>query len=96
MNSPIVNYTYILNFMVCNVITSYSIHYTKLYDAEEFLKYLIKYALDHCADDLRFLSDRLIEEERNKPQSERSMELIEKLKFVLDNDFARITRNNFV
>ncbi len=59
--------------------------------AEEFLKYLIKYALDHCADDLRFLSDRLIEEERNKPQSERSMELIEKLKFVLDNDFARIT-----
>ncbi len=59
--------------------------------AEEFLKYLIKYALDHCQDDLAFLSNRLQEEEKNKKADERSMELIEKLRFVLDNDFIRLT-----
>jgi asparaginyl-tRNA synthetase len=59
--------------------------------AEEFLKYLIKYALDNCMDDLQFLSNRLQEEEKNKPQDQRSMELIEKLKFVLENDFVRLT-----
>jgi len=60
--------------------------------AEEMLKYLIKYALDHCADDLAFLSKRLQDEEKNKKQEERSgMELIEKLHFVLDNEFVRIT-----
>ena len=59
--------------------------------AEEFLKFLIRYALDNCADDLQFLSTRLIEEEKNKPQIERSMELIEKLKFVLENSFERLT-----
>lgn len=59
--------------------------------AEEFLKYLIKYALDHCMDDLIFLSSRLVDEEKNKPADQRSMELIEKLKFVADNDFVRLT-----
>ncbi len=59
--------------------------------AEDMLKYLVKYALDNCAEDLAFLSKRLIEEEKNKKQEERSMELIEKLKFVLENDFERIT-----
>jgi len=59
--------------------------------AEEFLKYLIKYALDNCMDDLQFLSQRLQQEEKNKPQAERSMELIEKLQFVLANDFVRLT-----
>lgn len=59
--------------------------------AEEFLKYLIQYALDNCMDDLKFLSSRLQEEEKSKPQDQRSMELIEKLKFILQNDFARIT-----
>ena len=59
--------------------------------AEEFLKYLIQYALDNCMDDLQFLSTRLQEEEKNKKADERSVELIEKLKFVLDNDFERIT-----
>ena len=59
--------------------------------AEEFLKYLIKYALDNCMDDLKFLSKRLQEEEKNKKAEERSMELIEKLKFVLNNDFVRLT-----
>ena len=59
--------------------------------AEEFLKYLIRYALDNCMDDLKFLSNRLEQEEKNKPQDQRSMELIEKLQFVLENDFVRCT-----
>jgi asparaginyl-tRNA synthetase len=59
--------------------------------AEEFLKYLIKYALDNCMDDLKFLSKRLQDEEKNKKADERSMELIEKLQFVLENDFVRLT-----
>jgi asparaginyl-tRNA synthetase len=59
--------------------------------AEEFLKYLIKYALDNCMDDLKFLSARLQEEEKNKKAEERSMELIEKMQFILANDFCRLT-----
>lgn len=58
--------------------------------AEEFLKYLIRYALDNCMDDLKFLSARQQEEEKNKKAEERGMELIEKLQFVLANDFARV------
>lgn len=59
--------------------------------AEEFLKYLINYAINNCKDDLAFLSNRLAEEEKNKKADERSMELIEKLRFVVDNDFVRLT-----
>ena len=59
--------------------------------AEEFLKYMIKYALDNCMSDLEFLSKRLQEEEKGKKADERSMELIEKLRFVLENDFVRLT-----
>ena len=59
--------------------------------AEEFLKYLIRYALNNCQDDLRFLAKRLKDEEKNKPQDQRSLDLIEKLKFVADNDFERCT-----
>lgn len=59
--------------------------------AEDMLKYLIQYALDNCRDDLEFLSKRLQEEEKNKKQDERQMELIEKLDFVLKDDFERIT-----
>lgn len=59
--------------------------------AEEFLKYLIAYALEHCSDDLQFLADRLMQEEKNKPQDQRSMNLLEKLQFVLESRFVRIT-----
>lgn len=59
--------------------------------AEEFLKSCIKYALDNCMDDLQFLAQRLEQEEKNKPQDQRSMNLIEKLEFVLNNDFIRLT-----
>ena len=60
--------------------------------AEEFIKYIIKYALDNNRDDLDFLAARLLEEEKQKPQQERSeMGLIEKLEFVINNDFERLT-----
>ena len=59
--------------------------------AEDMLKYVIRYALDNCKDDLEFLSKRLQDEEKNKKADERSMELIEKLNFVLNDDFVRIT-----
>lgn len=60
--------------------------------AEEFIQYIIRYALDNNKDDLNFLAQRLDEEEKAKPQSERSeMGLIEKLEFVLNNKFERIT-----
>ena len=59
--------------------------------AEEFLKHLIRYALENCMDDLKFLSQRLIDEEKSKKADERSMELIEKLEFVLNNEFVRLT-----
>lgn len=59
--------------------------------AEDMLKYLIKYALDNCMDDLDFLSKRQQDEEKNKKAEERSMELKEKLRFVLDQAFERIT-----
>lgn len=60
--------------------------------AEDFIKYLIRFALDNNKSDLEFLASRLEEEEKQKPTNERSeMGLIEKLEFVLNNDFERIT-----
>lgn len=46
--------------------------------AEDFLKYLIRYALDNCGDDLRFLAKMY------------DAELIDRLKFVVENDFVRL------
>jgi asparaginyl-tRNA synthetase len=60
--------------------------------AEEFLKYLINYALEHCREDLEFLNQRLIEEEKNLKQDERSdLDLLGRLQFILDNDFKRVS-----
>ncbi len=60
--------------------------------AEDLLKYVIRYALDQCAVELDFLKSRLEEEEKQKPQNERSeLDLLSKLKFCLENDFERIT-----
>jgi asparaginyl-tRNA synthetase len=60
--------------------------------AEDFIKYVVKYTVDKCAEDLKFLDGRLIEEEKSKPQTERSeMSLLEKLNFVLENDFKRVS-----
>lgn len=59
--------------------------------AEDMLKYVIKHIMAHNMDDLEFLSKRQQDEEKSKPQHQRSMELIEKLNLVLDNSFERIT-----
>ncbi|TZF84715.1 asparagine--tRNA ligase [Pedobacter sp. BS3] len=60
--------------------------------AEDLLKYVIKYALDNCSDELEFLKNRLLDEEKQKPQNERSeLDLISKLNFCLDNAFERLT-----
>ncbi len=59
--------------------------------AEDMLKYVISYALEHCMEDLTFLSKRLTDEEKNKKADERSMELVEKLRFVIDQPFERLT-----
>jgi len=60
--------------------------------AEEFIKYIIKHVIENNREDLEFLAQRSAEEERQKPQPERSeMGLIEKLEFVLNNDFERVT-----
>jgi asparaginyl-tRNA synthetase len=60
--------------------------------AEELLKYVISYALENCDDELEFLNSRLAEEEKLKPQAERSeLDLLSKLKFCLENNFERIT-----
>ena len=60
--------------------------------AEEFLKYCIKYCLENYKDDLDFLNQRLEAEEKGLKKEERSeLGLIERLSFVLDNKFERIT-----
>ena len=60
--------------------------------AEDFIKYVVRYALEHCQDDLDFLEQRLIQEDKSKPQNQRSpMPLKEKLQFVLEHNFVRVS-----
>ena len=60
--------------------------------AEDFVKYLINYVLENYPDDLEFLDKRIQQEERNLPADKRRpMGLVETLRFVVDNDFERIT-----
>jgi len=60
--------------------------------AEDFLKYTIQYVLDNCRADLEFLDKRFADEQKTKPQNERSEQgLIEKLEFVASNDFVRLS-----
>ena len=60
--------------------------------AEDFMKSVLKYVLEHNREDLEFLEQRLLDEEKTKPQAERSeMSLIEKIKFVVDNNFKRVS-----
>ncbi|GAB2536473.1 asparagine--tRNA ligase [Spirosoma aerophilum] len=60
--------------------------------AEDFVKTVIRYALQHCADDLAFLDNRLKEEEKTKKKEEQSeLSLLEKLQFVISNEFVRLT-----
>lgn len=60
--------------------------------AEALLQYVIQYALETCPDELEFLKNRLLEEEKQKPQDERSeMDLLAKLHFCSTSDFIRLT-----
>ena len=60
--------------------------------AEDFIKSVISYILKNCKDDLAFLNDRLLQEEKGKPQIERSdLTLLEKLNFIVENNFKRVT-----
>ncbi len=60
--------------------------------AEDFMKSVLSYILEHNKEDLEFLEQRLVQEDKSKPQAERSdMTLIEKLKFVVDNNFKRVS-----
>ena len=60
--------------------------------AEEFIKYIIRFCMDQNQEDLLFLAQRLADEEKQKPQEERSeLGLLEKLAFLVQNDFVRIS-----
>ena len=60
--------------------------------AEDFIKNVIKYVIDNCKDDLAFLSQRFVDEEKAKPADQRSeLSLLEKLQFVIDNNFKRVS-----
>ncbi|WP_281542285.1 asparagine--tRNA ligase [Maribacter aestuarii] len=60
--------------------------------AEDFIKSVISYVLKNCEEDLEFLEKRLLDEEKTKPQAERSeMALRDKLRFITDNNFKRVT-----
>ena len=60
--------------------------------AEDFMKSVLSYILEHNREDLEFLEKRLLDDEKTKPQAERSeMSLIEKIKFVVDNNFKRVS-----
>ncbi len=60
--------------------------------AEDFIKSVLKQVLERCGDDLAFLEKRLLDEEKTKPQNERSeLSLIEKLRFIVDNQFKRVS-----
>ena len=60
--------------------------------AEDFIKYVVNYAIENCKDDLEFLEQRLLQEEKNKPQAERSeMLLRDKLAFIGENNFKRVS-----
>tara|TARA_B100000787_G_scaffold49901_1_gene35931 strand:+ start:4973 stop:6403 length:1431 start_codon:yes stop_codon:yes gene_type:complete len=60
--------------------------------SEDFIKSVLAYVLENCKDDLEFLDQRLTQEEKSKPQAERSeLSLLEKLHFVVDNNFKRVS-----
>lgn len=60
--------------------------------AEELLKYVIRFALERCPEEIEFLKNRLLDEEKQKPQQDRSeLDLVAKLQFCLDSEFERLT-----
>ena len=64
---------------------------------EDFLKYLVRYALEHCHEDLVFLNDRATKEEQQLPKEKRNQySLLERLQMVVDHHFERITYSNAI
>ncbi|MBT3543047.1 asparagine--tRNA ligase [Flavobacteriaceae bacterium] len=60
--------------------------------AEKFITSVLKKVLSRCEKDLLFLEERFNNEEKSKPQLERSpMGLLEKIRFVVENDFKRVS-----
>ncbi len=60
--------------------------------SEDFIKSVLGYVIEHCKDDLAFLDKRFADEEKTKPQLQRSeMSLLEKLNFVVENNFKRVS-----
>jgi asparaginyl-tRNA synthetase len=60
--------------------------------ATDLLQYLVRYALTNCVDDLEFLNKRALEEDATKPQEQRNeLSLLDRLKFVVENDFQRLS-----
>ncbi|CAA0154257.1 asparagine--tRNA ligase [Tenacibaculum maritimum] len=60
--------------------------------SEDFIKSVLQHVLDNCKDDLEFLNNRLIQEDKAKPQAQRNeMTLLEKLQFVVENNFKRVS-----
>ena len=59
--------------------------------AEKFIKYIIKHTYEKCKNDIEFLNERLIKEEMSIPKDKRSeLSLIEKIEFVINNDFVKL------
>lgn len=60
--------------------------------AEDFIQYVLKYITEHCKADLEFLENRLLQDEKSKPEKDRSpMPLRKKIDFVLKNNFKRVS-----
>ena len=60
--------------------------------AEEFIKSVIKDLISECPEDLEYLNKRLLEEDKSKPMNQRNeLNLLERLDFVINNDFKKIT-----
>jgi len=60
--------------------------------AQEFIQFVVKWALEHCREDVEFLNKRQLDEEKNLPADKRNeLSLIERMEFVVNNDFERVT-----
>jgi asparaginyl-tRNA synthetase len=60
--------------------------------AEEFIKYVLNYVLENCTSELEFLEERQVKEDQGKPKKDRApMALREKLQFIIQNNFKRVS-----
>ena len=60
--------------------------------AQEFVQFLVRWALDNCRDDVEFLNQRQLNEEKDLPADKRQeMSLLERMEFVVNNDFEKVT-----